>query len=67
MGLSPQIQVNGTVAILEKAAQRGLTDFGAALERLEQTNFRLSPKLRENSTDGLEEALRRWFIPAFGS
>jgi predicted nucleic acid-binding protein len=33
-----QLHVTETVAILEKAAQRGLTDFGAALERLEQTN-----------------------------
>jgi predicted nucleic acid-binding protein len=37
--LRRQLQVTGTVAILEKAAQRGLTDFGAALERLEQTNY----------------------------
>jgi predicted nucleic acid-binding protein len=45
--LRRQLQVTGTVAVLEKAAQRGLIDFRVALERLEQTNFRLSPKIRD--------------------
>ena len=32
------LRVAGTVAVLEKAAERGLTDFRAALARLDQTN-----------------------------
>jgi predicted nucleic acid-binding protein len=42
-----RLRVAGTVAVLEKAAGRGLTDFRAALQRLDQTSFRLSPALRE--------------------
>jgi predicted nucleic acid-binding protein len=42
-----RLRVTGTVAVLEKAAGRGLTDFRTALQRLDQTNFRLSPALRE--------------------
>jgi predicted nucleic acid-binding protein len=41
------LHVTGTVAVLEKAAQRGLIDFRASLERLEQTNFRLSARIRD--------------------
>ena len=41
------LQVAGTVAVLEKAAQRGLIDFRTALERLDQTSFRLSAKIRD--------------------
>jgi predicted nucleic acid-binding protein len=41
------LQVTGTVAVLEKAAQRGLVDFRAALEDLDRTSFRLSPKIRD--------------------
>jgi len=41
------LHVTGTVAVLETAAQRGLIDFRAALERLEQTSFRLSGKIRD--------------------
>jgi predicted nucleic acid-binding protein len=44
--LRRHLLVTGTVAVLEKAAQRGLIDFGATLNRLEQTNFRLSAKVR---------------------
>jgi predicted nucleic acid-binding protein len=44
--LRRHLLVTGTVAVLEKAAQRGMIDFRAALERLEQTNFRLSAKIR---------------------
>ena len=40
------LKVTGTVAVLEKAAQRGLVDFRSALERLEQTSFRLSASIR---------------------
>ncbi|HEY1207742.1 MAG TPA: DUF3368 domain-containing protein [Terracidiphilus sp.] len=39
--------VTGTVAVLEKAAQRGWIDFRSVLQKLEQTNFRLSASLRD--------------------
>jgi predicted nucleic acid-binding protein len=45
--LRRHLQVAGTVAVLEKAAHRGLIDFRVALERLDQTNFRLSAKIRD--------------------
>jgi len=44
--LRRQLRVTGTVAVLEKAAQRGLLDFRDALERLSTTNFRLSSAIR---------------------
>ena len=44
--LRRHLHVAGTVALLEKAAQRGFTDFHAALARLEKTSFRLSAKIR---------------------
>lgn len=40
------LQVLGTISILEKAAQRGWIDFRSALGKLDQTNFRLSRRLR---------------------
>lgn len=39
------VRVAGTLAVLEQAAQRGLVDLPALLERLRQTNFRLSSNL----------------------
>jgi predicted nucleic acid-binding protein len=45
--LRRNLKVAGTVAVLERAAQRGLIDFRTALQRLDQTNFRLSAKIRE--------------------
>lgn len=45
--LRRHLQVAGTVSVLEKAAQRGLIDFRVALERLDQTIFRLSAKIRD--------------------
>jgi predicted nucleic acid-binding protein len=45
--LRRHLLVTGTIAVLEKAAQRGLIDFRAALQRLELTNFRLSPSIRD--------------------
>lgn len=45
--LRRNLRVTGTVAVLERAAQRGLIDFRVALERLDQTNFRLSARIRE--------------------
>ncbi|HTV14056.1 MAG TPA: DUF3368 domain-containing protein [Acidobacteriaceae bacterium] len=44
--LRRHLRVTGTVAVLEKAAQRGLIDFRDVLQRLEATNFRLSPAIR---------------------
>jgi len=44
--LRRRLRVTGTVAMLEKAAQRGLVNFREALRRLEATNFRLSPAIR---------------------
>jgi predicted nucleic acid-binding protein len=45
--LRRHLRVTGTVAVLEKAANRGLIDFRDALQRLESTNFRLSPAIRD--------------------
>jgi predicted nucleic acid-binding protein len=45
--LRRHLHVTGTVAVLEKAAQLGLIDFPAALQQLEQTNFRLSARIRD--------------------
>jgi predicted nucleic acid-binding protein len=44
--LRRNLLVTGTVAILEKGAQRGLIDFHVALSRLDQTTFRLSARVR---------------------
>jgi predicted nucleic acid-binding protein len=41
------LRVAGTVAVLEKAAQRGWIDFRSTLLKLEQTNFRLSASVRD--------------------
>lgn len=40
------INVTGTVTVLEKSARLGLIDFRVALQKLEETNFRLSAKIR---------------------
>lgn len=45
--LRHNLLVTGTVAVLEKAAQRGWIDFRTALQKLEQTNFRLSAGIRD--------------------
>lgn len=37
------LRVVGTLAVLEEAGRRSLLDFGAALEQLRQTSFRVSP------------------------
>jgi len=41
------LKVTGTISVLEKAAQQGLLDFRSVLQRLEQTNFRLSARIRD--------------------
>ncbi len=38
-----RLRIVGTLAVLEEAGHRGLLDFGAALEQLRQTSFRVSP------------------------
>lgn len=40
------LQVRGTLGILERGAQLGKADFRAALQRLERTSFRLSNSVR---------------------
>lgn len=41
-----RLEARGTLGILERGAQLGLTNFGAALRKLEQTKFRMSPALK---------------------
>jgi predicted nucleic acid-binding protein len=41
------LHVIGTVALLEKAAQRDLINFREAFQRLERTNFRLASAIRD--------------------
>lgn len=45
--IATQLQVNivGVLGILVSAAEKGLIDVTAAIERLQQTTFRVSPKL----------------------
>jgi predicted nucleic acid-binding protein len=45
------VRVAGTLAVLEQGAERGLIDFPAAIERLRQTNFRLSSNLIQKALD----------------
>jgi predicted nucleic acid-binding protein len=40
-----QIPIQGTLGVLDLAAEHGLVDMRMALRRLEQTNFRASRKL----------------------
>jgi predicted nucleic acid-binding protein len=40
------LEVRGTLGILERGAKLGRTDFRAALSKLEQSNFRISPAVR---------------------
>ncbi|QHN03121.1 DUF3368 domain-containing protein [Granulicella sp. WH15] len=41
-----QLEVRGTLGVLERAAKLGKTDLLSALDRLDKTSFRLSPALR---------------------
>lgn len=41
-----RLEVRGTLGILEHAARLGMIDFRSALNKLEQTRFRLSPEVR---------------------
>ena len=50
-----QLKVRGTVGILEQSARLGKTDLQAALGRLGETNFRLSPTLRKTLLGRPEE------------
>ena len=45
--LRRSLRVAGTIAVLETAARHGLIDFRSALQRLEQTSFRLSARIRD--------------------
>ena len=40
------LAVTGTLGVLLAAADRGFIDLAQALERLQRTNFHMSPKLR---------------------
>lgn len=40
-----KLKVTGTLGLLDRAASRGLIDLSVAMDRLTQTNFRISPKL----------------------
>jgi predicted nucleic acid-binding protein len=44
---SLHLRVRGTLGILERGAVLGKTNFGEAIRKLDQTNFRLSKSLRE--------------------
>jgi len=46
-----KVRVAGTLAVLEQGAQRGLIDLPAVIERLRQTNFRLSSNLIQKALD----------------
>ena len=46
------LAVAGTLAVLGLGARRGLLDFSVALERLEQTTFRVSPRLLRYVREG---------------
>jgi predicted nucleic acid-binding protein len=48
------LQVTGTLGILEEAARLGKVDLLLALKKLEATNFRLSPSLRNDALRRLE-------------
>jgi predicted nucleic acid-binding protein len=41
------LRVSGTLGILERASRLGMIDPRQAFAKLEQTNFRISPELRE--------------------
>ena len=43
--LRQRLRVTGTLGVLDLAARRGLTDFGQAVGRLQQTNFRVPQAL----------------------
>jgi predicted nucleic acid-binding protein len=47
MAESFQLEVRGTLGILERGAKMGKIDFRAALTKSEQTKFRISPAVRE--------------------
>ncbi len=45
VALAKGLAVIGTIGVLGRAAQRGLIDLAAAIERLRVSNFRYSPAL----------------------
>lgn len=46
-----QLSVTGTLGVLRTAAARGLVDFRAVLDRLQQTNFYMSTELLQQLLD----------------
>ncbi|HWW88102.1 MAG TPA: DUF3368 domain-containing protein [Vicinamibacterales bacterium] len=46
------LSVAGTLAVLDLGARRGLLDLSVALERLEKTTFRVSPRLLRYVREG---------------
>jgi len=51
------LRVVGTLAVLEQAATRGLLDLPETLDRLQQTTFRISPRLVRAALE--RDALRK--------
>jgi predicted nucleic acid-binding protein len=41
------LRVSGTLGVLERASRLSMIDLRQAFAKLEQTNFRISPELRE--------------------
>lgn len=52
------LRVLGTLGILELGAHRGLITFGSVVERLQQTNIFLSPKLIEEARARVQATTR---------
>jgi predicted nucleic acid-binding protein len=50
-----KLRVTGTIGVLIEAHRSGLTDFEAAVAKLSQTNFFLTPKLLEQARHLLSE------------
>jgi predicted nucleic acid-binding protein len=48
---SLHLRVRGTLGVLERGVRLGRTDPNSVLTRLEQTNFRMSPQLRQAFLD----------------
>jgi predicted nucleic acid-binding protein len=52
------LRVTGTLGILDLAAQRGLAEFGQAVERLRETNFRVPQALLDTLREKHKEKKR---------
>ena len=58
-GAQSVLAVIGTIGLLEQASARGLLDLPQMMERLRQTNARLSPDLFTPPLNGTERGNRR--------